>query len=138
MGLLGKLLGSDKDLEAIRLFNLGAAYARGDSGLAQDDREAARLYKQAADRGLAEAQYFLGTFYESSRGGLPQNDRKQRPITNLPPIAVFRPHSTAWVISTSKVVVGCRKMTTKLRVSINSSRRTRDRGGAVRSRSFLP
>jgi TPR repeat protein len=40
-----------------------------------DDREAARLYKLAADQGNADALVNLGTFYEQGRGGLSQNDR---------------------------------------------------------------
>jgi TPR repeat protein len=39
-----------------------------------DDREAARLYKLAADQGNADAQVNLGFFYENGRGGLPKDD----------------------------------------------------------------
>jgi TPR repeat protein len=38
-----------------------------------DDREAARLYKLAADEGNASAQYNLGIFYSFSRGALSQD-----------------------------------------------------------------
>src|SRR5262245_60880232 len=34
------------------------------------------LYKLAADQGYAAAQYNLGRFYESGRGGLAKNDEK--------------------------------------------------------------
>ena len=51
MGVLGRLSGWDQDHEAVRHFNLGAAYARGDSGLPQDERQAAHYYKLAADEG---------------------------------------------------------------------------------------
>jgi TPR repeat protein len=40
-----------------------------------DDREA-RLFKLAADQGIAAAQYNLGVFYERGRGGLSKNDRE--------------------------------------------------------------
>ena len=42
----------------------------------RDDREAARLYKLAADQGNAQAQANLGTFYLDGRGGLPKDDRE--------------------------------------------------------------
>jgi TPR repeat protein len=41
-----------------------------------DDREAARLYKLAADQGDARAQVGLGFFYAMGRGGLPKDDRE--------------------------------------------------------------
>jgi TPR repeat protein len=41
-----------------------------------DDREAARLFKLAADQGAAWAQYNLGLFYAHGRGGLPKDDRE--------------------------------------------------------------
>jgi TPR repeat protein len=47
-------------------FNLGACY-RGGTGVAQDDAEAARWYRLAADGGLEEAQFNPGTFYEDGR-----------------------------------------------------------------------
>ena len=37
---------------------------------AKDEREAARLYKLAADEGNASVQAYLGDFYEFARGGL--------------------------------------------------------------------
>jgi TPR repeat protein len=40
------------------------------SGLPKDEREAARLYKLAADEGNASARAYLGDFYEFARGGL--------------------------------------------------------------------
>jgi len=73
----------ERDREAIRLFNLGAAYARGDGGLPQDDRQAAHFYKLAADRGLKDAQFILGTFYESGRAGLPQDEREAARLYKL-------------------------------------------------------
>jgi TPR repeat protein len=52
-----------------------------------DDREAARLYKLAADQGNASAQYNLGVFYESGRGGLPQDDCEAACLLNRPGFA---------------------------------------------------
>ncbi len=37
-------------------------------GVPQDVAEAVRLFRAAADRGLAEAQYYLGTLYTMGRG----------------------------------------------------------------------
>jgi len=44
--------------------------ARNRAGLPKDDREAARLFKLAADQGDAEAQFTLASFYTAGRGGL--------------------------------------------------------------------
>ena len=44
---------------------LGVAYARGELGLAQDERRAAQLYKAAAGAGDAAAQHNLGLMYMS-------------------------------------------------------------------------
>jgi TPR repeat protein len=49
----------------------------------QDDREAARLYKLAADQGNADAQNNLGNFYRDGRGGLPQDDREAARLYRL-------------------------------------------------------
>jgi hypothetical protein len=51
--------------------------------LQKDDREAARLYRLAADQGNALAQVSLGVFYETGRGGLPKNDREAARLTSL-------------------------------------------------------
>jgi TPR repeat protein len=44
--------------------------------LPKDDREAARLFKLAADQGNADAQTNLGILYANGRGGLPKDDRE--------------------------------------------------------------
>jgi TPR repeat protein len=44
--------------------------------LPKDDREAARLYKLAADQGDAGGQVSLGFFYETGRGGLSKDNRE--------------------------------------------------------------
>jgi hypothetical protein len=49
----------------------------------QDDREAARLYRLAADQGNADAQANLATFYRDGRGGLPQDDREAARLYRL-------------------------------------------------------
>src|ERR1700736_1707971 len=48
-----------------------------------DDREAARLYKVAAEQGDAAVQYNLGVFYERGRGGLPKDDREAARLYKL-------------------------------------------------------
>jgi TPR repeat protein len=48
-----------------------------------DDREAARLYKLAADQGNAGGQANLGLLYEEGRGGLPENDREAARLFKL-------------------------------------------------------
>ena len=54
--------------------NLGSLYAQGSGSLPKDDREAARLFKIAADQVLAAAQTNLASFYQNGRGGLPKDD----------------------------------------------------------------
>ena len=56
--------------------DLGAMYEDGRGGLAKDDREAARLYKLAADQGYAEGQNKLGIFYRDGRGGLEKDEHE--------------------------------------------------------------
>ena len=63
--------------------NLGVFYEAGRGGLPQDDREAARLYKLAADQGNALAQNNLGFFYETGRGGLAKDDREAARLYKL-------------------------------------------------------
>ena len=45
-------------------YNLGAMYAIG-KGIPQDNAEAERWYRKAADQGLADAQWVLGIKYEN-------------------------------------------------------------------------
>ena len=49
---------------------LGAFYAEGRGGFPQDQAEAVRLYRIAADQGLSVAQSNLAFFYQDGRGGL--------------------------------------------------------------------
>ena len=48
-------------------FNLGLCYDKGD-GVPQSDKEAAKLWKKAADQGYAPAQHNLGVYYDEGRG----------------------------------------------------------------------
>ena len=41
-----------------------------------NDKEAARLYKLAADQGNATAQANLGIFFQDGRGGLRKSDQE--------------------------------------------------------------
>ncbi len=59
---------------ALAASSLGSLYAEGRGSLPRDDREAARLFKIAADQGVASAQSNLGSFYQNGRGGLPKED----------------------------------------------------------------
>ena len=61
----------------------GSSTTEGRGGLPKDDREAARLYKLAADQGNAAAQNNLGVFYEQGRGGLPKDDREAARLYKL-------------------------------------------------------
>lgn len=61
--------------DALGQYNLGRRYEQGQDGLPQDDREAARLYRLAAERGNVAAKHSLGRFYEQGLGGLDRNDR---------------------------------------------------------------
>lgn len=54
--------------------NLAAMYATGE-GVKKDERKAARLYRKAADKGHAEAQFNLGFMYLLGEGV--QRDRSQ-------------------------------------------------------------
>jgi TPR repeat protein len=47
---------------------LGDMYRDGRGGLTKNEQEVARLYKLAADKGVADAQFRLGVFYEGSLG----------------------------------------------------------------------
>ncbi len=54
--------------------SLGFFCATGRGGLRQDDREATRLFKLAADQGNADGQVSLGVMYQYGRGGLSKDD----------------------------------------------------------------
>ena len=62
-------------------YNLGVCYNTG-RGVPVDDKEAARLYKLAADQGHALAQYNLGGCYNTGRG-VPQDDNEAARLYKL-------------------------------------------------------
>ena len=62
-------------------FNLGVRYGSG-VGVSQDDAEAVRWYRLAADQGIARAQLFLGFMYEDGEG-VPQDDVQAHMWFNL-------------------------------------------------------
>src|ERR1019366_4666446 len=68
---------------APKMPSLGLFYEEGRGGLPEDDREAARLYKLAADQGYALAQINLGVLYAQGLGGLPQDDREAARLFKL-------------------------------------------------------
>jgi TPR repeat protein len=48
-----------------------------------DDSEAGRLYKLAADQGNSDAEANLGVFYENGRGGLAKDDKEAARLFKL-------------------------------------------------------
>jgi hypothetical protein len=64
-------------------YNLGTLYEKGLGGLPTDDREAARLYRLAADRGDNDGQFRLGQFYANGRGGLPKDESEAARLFKL-------------------------------------------------------
>src|SRR4029077_5461581 len=52
-------------------------------GLAQDDREAMRLFKLAADQNNPYGQQNLGVFYRDGRGGLAKDEREAARLFKL-------------------------------------------------------
>src|SRR5205823_11615763 len=61
--------------EIARLYERGLDHEEG-RGVQKDHREAARLYRLAAEQGDARAQNALGRFFEDGRGGLPKDGRE--------------------------------------------------------------
>jgi len=49
------------------MYNLGVMYHEGE-GVGQDDGEAVKWYRKAAQAGVAEAMYALGYMYANGRG----------------------------------------------------------------------
>jgi TPR repeat protein len=62
---------------------LGVLYEVGGGGLPKDEREAARLYKLAADQGDPYGQVHLGYFYQTCRGGLPKDKEEAARLYKL-------------------------------------------------------
>jgi TPR repeat protein len=61
---------------------LGHVYEAGYPGVEQDDAEAVRWYRLAAEHGLGEAQFNLGFMYQDGRG-VPQDDVQAYMWTSL-------------------------------------------------------
>ena len=62
---------------------LGLLYVSGRGGLPQDEQEAMRLFKLAADQGEPNAQIDLGDMYEKGQGGLPKDEREAARLYKL-------------------------------------------------------
>src|SRR4030095_14251344 len=62
--------------DAARLYERAVGYEKGSGGAQKDEREAARLYRLAADRGSAKAQSSLGFLYEHGLGGLDKDENE--------------------------------------------------------------
>ena len=60
--------------DSIDQYNLGVMYANG-TGVAENDQEAVKWYRLAAEQGLAEAQYNLGVMYDDGEG-VAENDQE--------------------------------------------------------------
>ena len=58
--------------DAAAQYNLGLMYANGE-GVPEDDVEAVRWYRLAADQGVADAQFNLGISYDNGEG-VPEDD----------------------------------------------------------------
>ena len=67
--------------DAFAQFSLGVAYGSG-RGVPQDDAEAARWYRLAADQGNTDAQSDLGVMYANG-DGVPQDDVQTHMWLNL-------------------------------------------------------
>jgi TPR repeat protein len=63
--------------------SLGFFYETGRGGIPQDDVEAARLYRLAAEQGEPFGQNKLATFYEEGRGGLSKDNREAARLYKL-------------------------------------------------------
>ena len=51
--------------------------------MTKDEKEAARLLKQASDEGERSAPYYLGKFYEEGKGGLLRDEREAARLYRL-------------------------------------------------------
>ena len=71
---VGRWTGCASQVTSHVQLKLGAMYATG-NGVPQDDQEAAKWYRKAAEQGHAGAQFLLGTMYVTGKG-VPQDDRE--------------------------------------------------------------
>ena len=65
--LFEKTLAEAKDGDAVAMFNLGVKYEIGE-GVLEDDEEAVKWFRKAAELGHAEAMFFLGIVYFRGKG----------------------------------------------------------------------
>ena len=70
-GELSDLQRKAENGEVTTQFNLGVMYNTG-QGVPQDDKQAAKWWRLAADQGDGKAQYYLGAMYAKGRG-VPQD-----------------------------------------------------------------
>ncbi len=66
--LLSEMRAKAERGDARSQLELGAAFARGDLGVARNAVEAVNWFRKAAEQNLAEAQYILGVFYANGEG----------------------------------------------------------------------
>ena len=59
------------------IYRLARCYDKG-HGVAEDNKQAIRLYQQAADKGHAKSQYQLGKAYMNGKKGLQKDEQKAR------------------------------------------------------------
>lgn len=69
--------------DAAALLQIASHFESGKGGCAKDDREAARLYRIAADEGNLEAMSALGGMYSEGRGGLPKDYKESFRLRKL-------------------------------------------------------
>jgi TPR repeat protein len=73
-GELSDLQRKAENGEVTTQFNLGVMYNTG-QGVPQDDKQAVKWWRLAADQGYAGAQYTLGVMYYEGQG-VPQDDKQ--------------------------------------------------------------
>ena len=69
---------------AVAQFNLGLIYHNGE-GISQDQAEAVKWYRRAAEQGDAQAQCNLGLMYDNRRGRFARQGRGGRNGIAAPP-----------------------------------------------------
>jgi len=115
--------GDDLD-DAEALFWRAICY-RDEEGVPQDDTEAARLWRLAAERGHAGAQCVLGDSYTTGAGVLPDDDEAARWFRLAAEQGDAR-RSVIWAIATT-LGRACRR-TTRLQPATTSSQHARYAG----------
>jgi TPR repeat protein len=115
--------------EDVQDFALGSPPAQtAVAELPRDDREAARLYKLAADQGDAIGQANLGVFYEQGRGGLSKDDREAARLYKL---AADQGNATAQVNLAGLYVNAGGGLTQDDREAVRLTNLAADQGSAI-------